>query len=373
MMGLLDKGINPVKGYINFQDLLLHISSLNNYSVYEVIRYLLYHELYSIKTYYTDIHHRQVRSSTGSHLAKNFLELLSINFHFTNNDWVFSNYESINELPDKTRQSLLLTFLQYERLSFKIADLMRFEPLKDLLHFDVSYYDQVEYKQTKLSENQKILITYAVLTPHQIACLLSDISTDDSLNNDNDEYKIYREMVYAAIKNSDLISINNMMQIKAEQVKVWLAKLDFVFKGFNDDLKNSYDCIDGLILDYKKRIADLTAENDRLNKQLSKQADKPADDEQLQGFAKYNADKAYVIATSKALASYLWGMDNTQVIRTGDMVQQVRQVMHNIEPNLLPDNKAIREWLSSIAPEYAKKGGKPSNNAPNEIPLIMKK
>lgn len=122
----------------------------------------------------------------------------------------------------------------------------------------------------------------------------------------------------------------------------------------------------------QQRIAELESQIAELQEQLRQHSSKLPNDP-LQGIAKYNADKAYIINTSKALASYLWSMDNTQAIRTGDMVQQVRQVMHNIDPNLLPDDKTIRGWLSSIAPDYAKKSGKPSNNAPNEISLIMKK
>ncbi|WP_352310194.1 hypothetical protein [Psychrobacter sp. W2-37-MNA-CIBAN-0211] len=66
-------------------------------------------------------------------------------------------------------------------------------------------------------------------------------------------------------------------------------------------------------------------------------------------------------------------MDTEKAIRTGDMVQQVRHVMHNVAPKLLPDDKAIREWLSGIAPDYAKKAGKTPKDAPSEISLIMKK
>ena len=130
-------------------------------------------------------------------------------------------------------------------------------------------------------------------------------------------------------------------------------------------------------LDAQAQIAQLTAENKELNKQLGKAStvliDAPADEVQLTGIAKYNADKAMVIITAKAIAKYVWSMDTTKAIRTGDMVQQVRQVMHSIDPKLLPDDKAIRSWLSDIAPQYAKKGGQPPNDAPNEIPLIMKK
>lgn len=120
----------------------------------------------------------------------------------------------------------------------------------------------------------------------------------------------------------------------------------------------------------KTQIADL---ENQLAQAKAKQADAPADDTQLSGLDKYNADKAYIKTTAKAIASYIWSMDTTQAIRTGDMVQQIRHVMHNVEPELLPNDKAIREWLSDIAPSYAKKGGKTPKNAPNEISLIMKK
>lgn len=132
-----------------------------------------------------------------------------------------------------------------------------------------------------------------------------------------------------------------------------------------------------IISDLRDQVTQLTAENNELKKQLKKAntalADAPADEVQLTGIAKYNADKAMVITTAKAIAKYIWSMDSTEAIRTGDMMQQVRHVMHNIEPELLPDDKAIREWLSGIAPDYAKKAGKPSKNAPDEISLTMKK
>jgi hypothetical protein len=131
--------------------------------------------------------------------------------------------------------------------------------------------------------------------------------------------------------------------------------------------------IEELKAQLEKANADSAELKEQLNKANAALADKPADDLQLNGIAKYNADKSYVISTSQAFASYIWSMDAEKVIRTGDMVQQVRHVMHNVAPNLLPDDKAIRDWLSGIAPDYAKKAGKTPKNAPNEISLIMKK
>ena len=118
------------------------------------------------------------------------------------------------------------------------------------------------------------------------------------------------------------------------------------------------------------KIADLESKLAQANAAL---ADASAEVGTPQGIAKHNADKAYIISTSQELAKYIWGMDTKKAIRTGDMVQQIRHVMHNVAPKLLPDDKAIRDWLSGIAPDYAKKAGKPPKDAPNVISLTMKK
>ena len=158
-----------------------------------------------------------------------------------------------------------------------------------------------------------------------------------------------------------------------------LAKLEQL-QAENSDLnarlftaRNTYKQNQNEIKELKAQLEKANADNAALNEKLSNKTDVPADVEPLQGIAKYNADKSYVISTSQALASYIWSMDTEKAIRTGDMVQQVRHVMHKVAPKLLPDDKAIREWLSSIAPDYAKKGGKTPKNAPDEISLIMKK
>lgn len=171
---------------------------------------------------------------------------------------------------------------------------------------------------------------------------------------------------------------DNQLQAENEQLKRRIAELEQQLKNpqsslsktnnINLDIKNEQ-----VINSLKDDLEKLTTENNTLEQQTSKQVTMPADDVQLNGIAKYNANKAYVIATGQALASYLWSMDTTKAIRTGDMVQQVRHVIHSVAPDLLPDDKAIRGWLSDIAPDYAKKGGKTPKDAPSEISLTMKK
>lgn len=145
-----------------------------------------------------------------------------------------------------------------------------------------------------------------------------------------------------------------------------LAKQIEILKAENSNLNSMLSTARNSCKQYRSEITELT-------KQLDNQTDTPAEVKPLKGIAKHNYDKALFINTGKALARYIWSMDATQAIRTGDMVQQLKHVMHSIDPNLLPDDKAIREWLSGITPDYAKKGGKTPKNAPDEISLIMKK
>lgn len=228
-------------------------------------------------------------------------------------------------------------------------------------------YEYSNIKNDAINQPSKLLYNADIHEIMQVDYLTGTKSNGDKNLNVGDRVALfyykqryddnYQKSTSDQKEKDALTVIPDMIRFSATDIKAYIAS-EQTAKQNNSE---------------QKEIAHLKKELALLNEQLSKQADTPADAGQSQGLAKYNADKAYIINTGKALASYLWSMDNTQAIRTGDMVQQVRQVMYNIDPNLLPDDKAIRGWLSSIAPDYAKKGGKPSNNAPNEISLIMKK
>ncbi|MGO2213044.1 hypothetical protein ACTXJ2_06700 [Psychrobacter alimentarius] len=183
--------------------------------------------------------------------------------------------------------------------------------------------------------------------------------------------------------DSYIASLSNNNPIKdatpAQNNGELLAKLEKL-QVENDDLNSRLSTARNTYKQHRNEIKELTEKNEKaefekaeLIEQLQSQETSQADDVQLNGIAKYNADKSFVISTSQAFASYIWSMDTEKAIRTGDMVQQIRHVMHNVAPKLLPDDKAIREWLSGIAPDYAKKAGKTPKDAPSEISLIMKK
>ena len=88
--------------------------------------------------------------------------------------------------------------------------------------------------ELSLARNQKILASYALFTPHHIACFLSNENPAYEQSN-NIYYCSYLDMVKNAIEANVLKPINEKEQISAEQVKEWLANNNFVYKGFNDD------------------------------------------------------------------------------------------------------------------------------------------
>ena len=89
--------------------------------------------------------------------------------------------------------------------------------------------------------SQRLLISYALFTPHQITCLLS--KDNPAYSHNNDEYNAYKDMVNNAIEAKALNPVNDKEQIPAEQIKSWLARYNFIIRGFNDNLSNDTDKI----------------------------------------------------------------------------------------------------------------------------------
>lgn len=79
-----------------------------------------------------------------------------------------------------------------------------------------------------------------------------------------------------------------------------------------------------------------------------------------------------------AIAEYLWEMDINKQIKKGDMVKQVVSILEKIESKKLHKNfkiskdAAIDVWLREVAPDYAKKGGRPKKDDDKNIILHIK-
>lgn len=159
-----------------------------------------------------------------------------------------------------------------------------------------------------------------------------------------------------------------------------LAKLEKV-QAENDDLNarlskaiDTYRLNQSEIKELKVQIEKANADSAALKEQLSNKIDTPDSIDDLKGIAKLNVEKPIFINSAKAIASYLWSLDKSEAIRTGDMVQQIKSIMNNVSYNLLPDeDETIRTWLAEVTPPHAKKSGRTPKNAPSEITLTMKK
>ena len=128
------------------------------------------------------------------------------------------------------------------------------------------------------------------------------------------------------------------------------------------------------ITELKAQLEKANADSADLKEQLSNKIDVPNSADELKGIAKLNIEKPIFISSAKAIADYLWSLDKSEAIRTGDMVQQIKLIMSKADYTLMPnDDDTIRTWLSEIAPPHAKKSGRTPKNAPSEITLTMKK
>lgn len=183
---------------------------------------------------------------------------------------------------------------------------------------------------------------------------------------------IFHDLLYPKL---DLAKLFNQTEVKVdteviEKLREQVANLEKQLEQAhtdNDLLRKKLD-------DHKELQPNSQVEIDELKEKLNNKADAPANIEVIKGIAKLNIEKPIFISSAKAIADYLWSLDKSEAIRTGDMVQQIKLIMNNVNYDLLPDeDETIRTWLAEVAPPHAKKSGRTPKNAPSEITLTMKK
>lgn len=78
------------------------------------------------------------------------------------------------------------------------------------------------------------------------------------------------------------------------------------------------------------------------------------------GLFKYNAEKKQAQEAAQAIAHALWAEDTTEAIRIGEMADKVyRHLVGLGKHDALPDTSdSVKDWISSVAPDYARKGGR---------------
>lgn len=295
-MSLLDRLIEPINDYISFRDFIFHLSSANHEPLYEVVTYLLHHDLDTLDFYNIDTSYKIIKFAPDDFdTVTEFLKEIQKALSFSHEEWVWVGKESLDELRDQDRRALTNTVSNAMHCFFKKSDVLGFEPLKDLLHFSEPSNGNPKadtLPTIELGEYQKILITYELFTPEQITCLLSN--DNPAYSHNDDKYNAYKDMVSNAIETKALNPINDKEQIPAEQVQSWLARYNFIIRGFNDNLPNDIDKIpaptvtqtqppsnEQLIKELAAAKAEIADLEEQLKQAKAEQADAPADDKEL--------------------------------------------------------------------------------------------
>lgn len=135
-MSLIDRLREPTKNYISFKDLLLHLSGSNNQPVYEVVTYLLHHDLPDIDFYYIDTDYKIIQADFNDKSITYFLNNIQTSLLFGAENWIFHDGKSLEQLSDDFRQNIKKHCFDNIHAFFKKSDLLSFEPLNGLLHFN---------------------------------------------------------------------------------------------------------------------------------------------------------------------------------------------------------------------------------------------
>ena len=151
-MSLIDRLIEPTKDYINFRDFLFHLSSSNNEPLYEVVTYLLHHDLNSIGFYNIDTDYKIIKFEPFEfNSVTEFLEEVQKALEISACKWVFSSSESLDELIQNDRKLLTDAVSKAMHSFFKKSELLSFRPLDGLLHFDSESVSDADSTEQQLA------------------------------------------------------------------------------------------------------------------------------------------------------------------------------------------------------------------------------
>lgn len=85
----------------------------------------------------------------------------------------------------------------------------------------------------------------------------------------------------------------------------------------------------------------------------------------LRGLSARAEASATIITRAQELAAELWDRDATRSIRVGDMADLVyaRLLDEASDPGKAPELERVRKWIRHVAPDYAKRPGRPAGKS----------
>lgn len=139
-MSLLDDIIKPTKEYISFKDLLIHLSSMNDKSLYEVVFYLFHHDLNQLDFYHIDSNYKiTLCNSHEDNFINKFLSAIKDEIGMGDMKDAYMVYvddSSLKSFSSDTGNQISHIIEKHIDYYFKKSDLLCFEPLQDLFSYD---------------------------------------------------------------------------------------------------------------------------------------------------------------------------------------------------------------------------------------------
>ncbi|MGE6390451.1 hypothetical protein ACQKDP_07655 [Psychrobacter pacificensis] len=297
-MSLLDKFIERKKDYILTKDLLTNLSGMNNKPLYEIVNYLLCCDLNKLSFYYIDSSYRieKVNSDREDHI-NDFLEVIKEAIRLGEHKdeaLIYGNNDDLEKFSHFVRDRIRKVIDCRNNYYFNKTELLNFEPLDGLLHFDINDIPLP-------SKNNDLIIQME----NRIGELLDELSDKDD--------KIKQLLNYSAPSKPNTGNrLINELKAKAE--------------------------LDQQIAE--KKIADLESQ---LAQAKAKLADKPADDLKDVPYQSYRTIDRVMYAMAK-----LSNLDNREPYSQNNpsLNASITTILQN--DGLTLEYQAVGKWLSRI-------------------------
>lgn len=229
-MSLMDRLLKKTKDYIGFRELLFRLSSLNNEPLYAVVTHLLHYDFGGMTFYNIDADYKITRSASYEFAnIIGFLEEIQGSLSLTDEDWVWTHPTSLDELSEYSRRAITTTVSKTMHCFFKKSDLLSFEPLNGLLHFESEEIENPIDKIIEENDRKYISVTKYV----------NDLGKGKSIGSG----KPLKITVKYILENIPLNEVN-LYKLKGTNYLLVSQASDFKYKNATDILQSVYDILD---------------------------------------------------------------------------------------------------------------------------------
>lgn len=138
-MSLINELLEPTKDYINFADLMAHLSGLNNEPLYAVVTCLLHHDFHQkVSSYAISMDYKITEDKfENEKCIYEFLNVIRVLLSFVDEDWVYHDYSSLDKLSEGTKKKLVSHMGLFVQQFFKKSELkiLTYSFAGKILHF----------------------------------------------------------------------------------------------------------------------------------------------------------------------------------------------------------------------------------------------